>query len=103
VEFIIANQSQLADLFLPMHSEILSDANVNNLISLAEATVGCDFRIRFLAGPACEQLRRLGFCESLQVRKIANGRNLICSISGTRMAVSRELAQQVQVTPLFAA
>lgn len=80
-----------------------SDANVENLISLADASVGCDFRIRFLAGPASEQLRRLGFCESLQIRKIANGRNLICSICGTRMALSRELAQQVQVTPLFAA
>ncbi len=81
----------------------LGDANVENLISLADAKVGCDFRIRFLAGPASEQLRLLGFCESLQVRKIANGRNLICSICGTRMALSRELAQQVQVSPLFAA
>jgi len=86
-----------------MTSATLDDAKVENLISLAEASVDCDFRIRFLAGPACEQLRRLGFCESLQVRKITNGRNLICSICGTRMAVSRELARQVQVSPLFAA
>ena len=86
-----------------MTSATLGDVKVENLINLAEASVGCDFRIRFLAGPACEQLRRLGFCESLQVRKIANGRNLICSICGTRMAVSRELARQVQVTPLYAA
>ena len=58
-----------------------------------------DFRIRFLEGPACEQLRRLGFCETLQIRKLANGRNLICSVCGTRMALSRDLADQVLVSP----
>jgi len=73
------------------------------LTGLDDAAVGCDFRIRFLAGPASEQLRRLGFCESLQVRKISNGRNVICSISGTRLALSRELANHVKVSPLFAA
>lgn len=86
-----------------MTSTTPGNAKVETLITLAEASVGCDLRIRFLAGPACEQLRRLGFCESLQVRKIANGRNLICSICGTRMALSRELARHVQVSPLFAA
>ncbi|BCX49754.1 hypothetical protein HAHE_36620 [Haloferula helveola] len=76
------------------------DLENDSLQSLAQATVGCDFRIRFLEGPACEQLRRLGFCETLQVRKLANGRNLICSVCGTRMALSRELADQVLVSPL---
>jgi hypothetical protein len=41
----------------------------------------------------------LGFCEQLQVRKLAGGRNLICSVCGTRMAISRELADQVVVAP----
>ena len=76
------------------------DLENDSLQSLAQATVGCDFRIRFLEGPACDQLRRLGFCETLQVRKLANGRNLICSVCGTRMALSRELADQVLVSPL---
>lgn len=71
----------------------------DTLQSLAQASVGCDFRIRFLSGPACDQLRRLGFCESIQVRKLANGRNMICSVCGTRMALSRELADQVKVCP----
>ncbi len=75
----------------------------DSLQTLAQATVGCDFRIRFLEGPACEQLRRLGFCETLQVRKLAHGRNLICTVCGTRLALSRELAHQVKVTPLSAA
>ena len=74
-----------------------NDLEADSLLSLSQAKVGCDFRIRFLNGPACEQLRQLGFCESLQVRKLADGRNLICTVCGTRLALSRELANQVMV------
>ena len=77
-----------------------NDLRIDSLQSLSQAEVGCDFRIRMLEGPACEQLRRLGFCESLKIRKLANGRNLICSVCGTRMAVSRKLAEQVLVSPV---
>ena len=86
-----------------MSAVFQTDVEIESLQTLAQASVGCDFRIRFLEGPACEQLRRLGFCETLQVRKLANGRNLICSICGTRMALSRELAEHVRVSPLHAA
>lgn len=79
------------------------DLRTDGIQSLSQASVGCDFRIRFLEGPACEQLRRLGFCETLQVRKLAHGRNLICSVCGTRLALSRELADHVKVSPLHAA
>ena len=70
----------------------------DSLMTLNQARVGCDLRIRQVAGPACDRLRDLGFCESLQVRKLANGRNLICSVCGTRLALSRELAEQVMVS-----
>ena len=55
-------------------------------------------RILQVVGPACDRLRDLGLCESLQVRKLANGRNLICSVCGTRLALSQELAEQVMVS-----
>jgi len=74
-----------------------TDLQAESLLSLSQAQVGCDFRIKVLNGPACEQLRNLGFCETLQVRKLSNGRNLICSVCGTRLALSRELADQVMV------
>ena len=45
----------------------------------------------------------LGFCESLYVRIMAHGLNVICSVSGPRLALSRELANQVRVLPLNAA
>ena len=69
-------------------------------MTLNQAKVGCDVKICILEGPSCDRLRDLGFCEQLQVRKIAGGRNLICSICGTRMAISRELAEQVLVSPV---
>ena len=77
-----------------------SELENDSLQSLSQAAVGCDFYIRQLEGdaPACDQLRQLGFCESLQVRKLADGRNLICSVCGTRLAVSRKLADQVLVS-----
>lgn len=83
-----------------MQMATANDLKIDSLQSLSQAEVGCDFRIRMLAGPACEQLRRLGFCESLQVRKLADGRNLVCSVCGTRIALSRKLADQVLVSSI---
>ena len=80
----------------------VQDLELDSLQSLAQAQVGCDFQIRYLEGPGCEQLRNLGFCENLQVRKLAGGRNLICSVCGTRLAVSRDLAAQIKVSPVIA-
>lgn len=69
-------------------------------LTLSQASVGGDFLIQVVDGPQCASLRDLGFCESLKVRKLANGRNLICTVCGTRMAISRELADQVKVRPI---
>ena len=86
-----------------MSHQSVQDLELDSLQSLSQAQVGCDFQIRYLDGPACDQLRNLGFCESLQVRKLSGGRNLVCSVCGTRLAVSRELAEQVKVTPVLSA
>lgn len=86
-----------------MRDSSASDLEEDCLQSLSQAEVGGDFQIRSIGGPACEQLRNLGFCESLQVRKLAGGRNLICSVCGTRLAVSRELAEHVMVVPVLPA
>jgi len=85
-----------------MSQHPVSELKQDSLQSLSHAAVGCDFHIRFLEGPACEQLRQLGFCETLQVRKLADGRNLICSLCGTRLALSHKLAEQVFVEPVAA-
>lgn len=89
-----------ADLSFRMIPAHAADLEIDSAMTLNQAKVGCDVQIRLLNGPGCERLRDLGFCEQLQVRKIAGGRNLICSICGTRMAISRELAEQVLVSPV---
>ncbi|MBL9157688.1 MAG: ferrous iron transport protein A [Verrucomicrobiales bacterium] len=86
-----------------MTHQSVQDLELDSLQSLSQAQVGCDFQIRYLDGPACDQLRNLGFCETLQVRKLSGGRNLICSVCGTRLAVSSELAEHVKVTPVLSA
>ncbi len=68
--------------------------------TLNEVGVNCDVRISRLSGPSCDRLRDLGFCEQMQLRKISNGRNLVCTVCGAKMAISRELAEQVLVTPV---
>ncbi|MEX1048004.1 MAG: FeoA family protein [Akkermansiaceae bacterium] len=76
------------------------DPETGRAMTLNQAKVGSDVRIQVLSGPGCERLRDLGFCEQIQVRKLAGGRNLICSVCGTRMAISRKLAEQVLVRPV---
>ena len=83
-----------------MSHALAADLKLDSALTLNQAKVGCDMQIRLLSGPACDRLRDLGFCEQLQVRKLSGGRNLICSICGTRMAISRELAEQVLVSPM---
>lgn len=79
---------------------VVLETSPEALVSLSEAEIGCDFQIRSVSGPGCEQLRNLGFCESLRVRKLSEGRNLLCAVCGSRIAVSSELAEQVKVAPI---
>ena len=83
-----------------MQAAVARELEIDSTMTLNQVGVGCDVRIRVLNGPQCERLRDLGFCEQMQVRKLAGGRNLICSVCGTRMAISRDLADQVFVQPV---
>ncbi len=46
------------------------DLAADSMVNLNQARTGCDFQIRVLAGPECERLRSLGFCEKMRVRKL---------------------------------
>ena len=79
----------------------LTDAlKCDSALNLEQAAVGCQFQVTAVEGPACRQLREIGFCEEMRVRKISDGRNLVCSVCGTRLALSRDLARQVRVAPI---
>jgi len=69
------------------------------MVNLNQARTGCDFQIQVLSGPDCERLRSLGFCEKMRVRKLMGGRNLLCTVCGSRMAVSSKLAENILVAP----
>ena len=77
----------------------LIDLKRDSALNLSQAAVGCDFQIKQIDGPSCRQLREIGFCEEMRIRKIADGRNLLCKVCGTRLALSRELAEQVFLEP----
>ncbi|MGD7652230.1 MAG: FeoA family protein [Verrucomicrobiales bacterium] len=83
-----------------MSQALGSDLRIDSTLTLNQVKVGCDVKIRVLSGPGCQRLRDLGFCEKMRLRKLTHGRNLICSMCGTRLAISRELADQVVVEPL---
>ena len=61
----------------------------------------CGERLRVLSicpnCPECVRLRELGFCESAEIRKVADGGAMICMLMGMRVAIGRELASHVRV------
>lgn len=80
--------------------QIAIELKRDTALNLSQAAVGCDFQVTQLEGPGCKQLRDIGFCEEMRVRKISNGRNLLCTVCGTKLALSQDLASQVQVAPV---
>lgn len=87
--------------------EITEALQRDSALNLDQAAVGCIFQVTSLEGPACRQLREIGFCEKMRGSKDAGGRILLCTVCGARLALSRELAQQVQIklkpSPVYSA
>ncbi len=80
-------------------SSLALDLELDSALTLSQAAMGCEFQIRQVEGPACRQLREIGFCEQMRVKKLTNGRNMLCTICGTRLALSKDLADQIMVIP----
>lgn len=78
---------------------LATELECDSALTLSQAAIGCDFQIRELEGAACRQLREIGFCEEMRVRKLTNGRNMLCTVCGTRLALSKDLADQIRVVP----
>jgi ferrous iron transport protein A len=73
-------------------------------LTLSRARCGERLRVVSLnpSCPDCVRLRELGFCESAEVRKVADGCALICLLRGMRVAIGRELGAMVQVERIAA-
>jgi len=61
----------------------------------------CGERLRITAvGQDCAssaRLREMGFCETAEICKVTDGRNCLCLLMGSRIAIGRELARDVRV------
>ena len=86
-------------MFFLANAQTATDLELDSALTLSQAAIGCDFQIRQVEGPACSQLRDIGFCEQMRVKKLTNGRNMLCTVCGTRLALSKDLADQIQVVP----
>ncbi|MDB6154193.1 MAG: FeoA family protein [Chthoniobacteraceae bacterium] len=73
-------------------------------LTLARARCGERLRVVSLCPncPECVRLRELGFCESAEVRKVADGGAMICMLMGMRVAIGRELGAMVEVERVLA-
>lgn len=78
---------------------LAADLELDSALTLSQAATGCEFQIREVEGPSCRQLRDIGFCEQMRVKKLTNGRNMLCTVCGTRLALSKDLADQIRVVP----
>ncbi len=77
---------------------------VHPSLSLAKAKVGERLRVVTICPdcPECLRLRELGFQDRVEVRKIADGAAIICSVMGMRVAIGRDLGEHVRVDSIAA-
>ena len=73
-------------------------------LTLARAKVGERLRVVSICPecPECVRLRELGFQDRMEVRKVADGAAIICSIMGMRVAIGRDLGEHVRVEKIAA-
>jgi Fe2+ transport system protein FeoA len=81
--FFIATESQYQYCYLMSAPQV----------PLTLCSAAMQMRLRILALSACSEdclrLREMGFCESTEVRKLADGSAILCSLYGVRMALGR--------------
>lgn len=67
--------------------------------TLFDASAGIRCRVVALTGcqGTCHRLREMGFCENAQVTKISKGGSTVCTVCGSRVALSRKLAMSIVV------
>lgn len=71
-------------------------------MNLEKARVGSVLRVTGLTGShaVCQRLREMGLCEDARVEKLVDHHLLVCTVCGTRLALDRKTARDVQVVPL---
>ena len=86
-----------------MNFPLASDSVKSNCVfPLSKARCGERLRVVSVKGSSasCIRLKEMGFCESAEVCKVVDGSALICQLSGTRLAIGRNLGADVLVERL---
>lgn len=73
----------------------------SSITLLSEAKKGPVLCVERLEGneKICRRLREVGVCETAEIKVLSCGGQMICSVCGTRLALSRKLAQNIWVKP----
>ena len=68
--------------------------------ALRDAQTGETVRVLRLEGQeaVCSRLREMGFCEQAEVRILNNSSTVVCSVCGSRVGLSRQLAGSILVS-----
>lgn len=88
--------SSLMSIFRPRKANA---ATPDASMTLFDASAGIRCRVVALNGcqGTCHRLREMGFCENAQITKISKGGSTVCTVCGSRVALSRKLAKSIVV------
>ncbi len=69
-------------------------------MNLYETECNHTVKICKVQGIHCLSLRDMGFCENTHITKTREGKNIVCSTCGIRLALNQELAKDIIVDEL---
>jgi ferrous iron transport protein A len=69
-------------------------------MNLSQIKTNTSVVVLSLSSHECSRLREMGFCEKAKIKKIKDGRLLICDICNCKIAISKELAEGIEVEVL---
>ena len=77
----------------------MSRPTPNSLLPLCQLPAGAVGRVRMLEGDAafCQRVREMGFGEAAFITKVSGTETILCQVSGTRIALSHEAANNILV------
>ena len=71
-------------------------------VPLPDIPKGAKVRVHRIddANVSCQRLREMGFCEEAEVQVLKNEGTVVCRVCGSRVGLSRQLANAVLVAPV---
>ena len=72
------------------------------IVPLPDMPRGVVARVHRIDGEhvACQRLREMGFCEEAEVEVLKNEGSVVCQVCGSRVGLSRQVANAVHVAPI---